>query len=128
MRNIALVLVTALLAGCSYPNITLKMPPQAAIPVEQVQVVDTMPADARIMAQVFAWSSVPVDSRVGYERAVAQLRERAASIGARTVWVPSFKLVTTPAGSRWVDPDPGRDRDGGFVRPTEMTGLALATH
>jgi len=115
-----------LLTACSHPNITLKEPPAAAIPVEQVTVVTDMPPQARVLAAVYAWSSVPVDHPVGYARAVADLRERAASIGAKMLWVPSYALVTSPAGSRWVEPDAGRDAEGDYVRPTELAGQAIA--
>ena len=121
-------LAVLLLAGCANPNVTLHTAPLPPMQVEAVQVVNTEPAKSyQTIAEVYAWSSVPVDSRVGYERAVADLKVRAASVGATTLWVPTLEVISSPGGSRWVlGPTTDGDPENAHVaRPTELMGKAL---
>jgi hypothetical protein len=120
-----------LLSACNHPNITLLEQPRAAVMAEQVNVLTEFPPEGSYskLAQVYAWSSVPVDSRVGYDRAVAKLRMEAATIGADAIVVPDSSQIRNAAvQSRWMWPVGGTGgRDGNFedVRPTELMGWAL---
>ena len=121
-------LAVLLLAGCANPNVTLHGAALPAVKAEAVQVVNVEPTEPyQGIAEVYAWSSVPVDSRVGYERAVADLKRKAASVGATTLWVPTLEVISSPGGSRWVlGPATDGDPENAHVaRPTELMGKAL---
>lgn len=120
-----LLLCLTACAATQYPNITLKAPPKPAIDPDYVQVVHAPPPGSQLVALVYAWSNVPVDSRIGYDRAVFKLRERAASIGAEALWVPPFEQMGWPSASVWTGPG-GHDRSNmEDARPNELMGRAL---
>lgn len=128
MRS-ALLAFLLVLTGCfAHPNITLKEQPRAAIEISEVAVLTALPPSSyTVMAQVYGWSPIPVDTLRGYDMAVGRLRERAASIGANAVLVPRREEITWPRiRSMWMWPDSrGRFRDDEDVRPSELRGTAL---
>lgn len=117
------------LAGCTaYPNVSLSGAPRPAIEMSAVSVAAEAPPHALYMGQVFAWSPLPVDSRPGYANALAKLKDRAASVGANLVVVPSLNALQMEAQLRhrflWpLDHGYSRGRDYFDDRPDEMMGL-----
>lgn len=117
------------LAGCTaYPNVSLSGEPRPAIEISAVSVAPDTPPHAIYMGQVFAWSPLPVDSAKGYANALAKLKERAASVGANVVVVPTLTALQMQAQLRhrflWpLDHGFARDRDHFDDRPDEMMGL-----
>lgn len=133
--RISVIFIVCLFAltACGHPDTTLTMPPRSASSLAQVEVIQfsAKPEGYLIMGRAYAWSNVPVSRRKGYETAVKRLRERAASVGAEALWVPSVETIHLPAvQQRWMERSEGWQRDwsGGeaeYVTPHELMGVLL---
>lgn len=125
MSRVLALLVVVLLAGCQYPDITLKGEPRPALTPEQVLIVNKQPEGPALLGLVYAWSPLPVDGEKGYDDAVAKLRVKAASIGANMLYVPAKAQIGWPIiQRRWMWPVDRLGPEDEDVRPQELSGRA----
>jgi len=121
-----------ILVGCAHPDITLLGKPRAPVPVEQVRIItDEKEACCYVtLGHAYAWSNVPVSRHKGYDRTVAQLRKKAASVGAAALWVPPPEHIDEPGiQALWMDRVEGWRRsvsgDEDYITPHELRGVLL---
>jgi uncharacterized protein YbjQ (UPF0145 family) len=85
MRSFVLVALATTLAGCSSGSITVTGTPRAPIAIEEVHVYAEPPAESEVIALLESSSHFAWTDQGRQDKAVAELKEKAASVGANGI-------------------------------------------
>lgn len=95
MRNFLFAIAVGVVAGCASSSIVMTGTARDPIAPEQVEMLSSMPEDCEVLGFINASSDSGFTEQQCYDYAVAELKSRAAAIGANAVVVENVGAANT---------------------------------